>query len=581
MSATGGDRVSVPVLGWVSRWAGTTDQAVTRLAAAIVLVSGVVVTMLTVRMVILSWDALPYWDQWDNLVSGRKVTLAWLTSQHTQHRILLPRLVFLLDYAVSAETNVVDFVANLLSQTTLAVLLAWIVLRGEPPDRSVRAWVIGLCLVFSFSAIQAENFTWGFQIQFFVVVLGAFVTFAIVALGPSTVFAAAAAVLAGGATVYTLSSGLIVPPLALALGIWVRRPHVYLFILLLGAIGLPILFLTGFLNSHDPGWAFANATSILGHFLAQIGSPFSNGSRLELRIPLAITIGVIGLIFFFANLHFAVRSASTSQKVLIALCIFSLGAAALTAVGRADLGIGQAFSSRYTTPVLIFWLSAILLLFSISAANQRIRTLIMAATVPLAIFAVLWEPHFARQFLSVASARDQAIPAVLTGVPDARLLAIYPNVSKPLQRRQILLAAHTSVFADAWARQMGGVFSEHFSVDGLARCGGRLTKVQPIVSDNKSLGLSLTGIAWSDASSWVPRRLVFTNSTGTIVGYGRAGFGAAAVGQSASPQSPSGATWWVGDVVLTDLAGLKTYALIGSGSSACSFDLGPAPAGAQ
>ena len=73
-------------------------------AAVIVAACGVFVVALTLRMVVLSWSPVPFGDQWDDLVSGRPLTWAWLVQQHNEHRVFVPRLIFWLDRWLGAET---------------------------------------------------------------------------------------------------------------------------------------------------------------------------------------------------------------------------------------------------------------------------------------------------------------------------------------------------------------------------------------------------------------------------------------------------------------------------------------------
>ena len=190
------------------------SDRVSAIAAVVVAGCGLFVIAVTLGMVVEGWSPAPFWDQWDNLVSGRPVTWAWLVLQHNEHRLLLPRLIFWLDHWLAAETNKVDFAASVLIQAALVVLLAWLALKDSVSSRVDAVWVWGLCLVFLFWATQYENFLWGFQVQFFGVGLAAAATFAVVAREPATALGAASAVLLGAAAAYTQASGVLVPVLA-------------------------------------------------------------------------------------------------------------------------------------------------------------------------------------------------------------------------------------------------------------------------------------------------------------------------------------------------------------------------------
>ena len=144
-----------------------------------------------------------------------------LPSQHNEHRLLVPRLVFMLDAALDHERNRVDLLVNVVLQFVLSALVAR--LAGASVRRPVySAAVIGACLAASFWAVQWENFIWGFQVQFFGVVVGAALLFSLVAahrVGSLPIL------LVMAAETYTLSSGIIACVVALPLAVYVWRPR--------------------------------------------------------------------------------------------------------------------------------------------------------------------------------------------------------------------------------------------------------------------------------------------------------------------------------------------------------------------
>src|SRR6267143_972716 len=66
--------------------------------AALSLAAAVYVVFSTILMVVDNAMAVPFWDQWDNLISPEQQILSsWLYRQHNEHRILFPRLIFAID----------------------------------------------------------------------------------------------------------------------------------------------------------------------------------------------------------------------------------------------------------------------------------------------------------------------------------------------------------------------------------------------------------------------------------------------------------------------------------------------------
>jgi hypothetical protein len=548
------------------------------IAAAIVAVCGIFVVVTTLRMVILGWSPTPYWDQWGSLVSGRSLSWSWLIAQHNEHRIFFPRLIFWLDRWLAAETNIVDFVANVLIQAALAALLFWLALKDSAANlvTSMRIWAAGLCLAMLFWSAQYENFLWGFQVQFFGVVLLAAAAFATVAEGPATSLGAGAAALLAGAAAYTLSSGVLVPGLALILGVWVRRPRWYIAILLISAIGWPASYLWGYVtpsNHSDPASLFTHFGAVVFHFLVQLGGPFFRAFRAlgdQQNLDLAAVFGAAGIVVFLAGLLLrVVGPARLSHKALGMLGIYVLGATFLAAVGRVQFGAAQALSSRYSTPAIAFWISTLFLWFGASANRPRLRLATVLASLLLVIAAALSERQFAAEGIEWTMGRKLATPALLAGVADSNLLNLVPDARQVLENRPLLLSSRTSVFAEDWTRLMGANFAEHFTAD--ARCSGSFQHVEP--ADVRS-GWSAAGTAWREGSSEPLRRIVLVNVGGQIVGYGLGGFEPPLIEEASDGHGLEKAVWWTGDFVSADPTKVRAYALE-DGDHACLVGSNP------
>ncbi len=171
------------------RWSGAiglrqAESLLPTIAALLSLAVGVYVLVTTVAMVIHGWSAAPYWDQWDELIlSPKKVFSPWLYSQHNEHRILFPRLIFAIDTFAFAETNKFDFFCNVALPLALAGLIVHVARRHGSRSLAETLWIAGIVLTVLFSAMQFENFVWGFQVQFFGVELAAVASIACLALG--------------------------------------------------------------------------------------------------------------------------------------------------------------------------------------------------------------------------------------------------------------------------------------------------------------------------------------------------------------------------------------------------------------
>ena len=204
------------------------------------------------RLVIHSWSAVPYWDQWDELIlSPGKVFSPWLYSQHNEHRILFPRLLFAIDTFAFAETNKFNFFCNVALPLTLVGLIVHVARRHVSRGLTDTLWIAGIVLTVLFSAIQYENFVWGFQVQFFGVELAAVASIASLALGRGAWPSLAAAIAFSTIAVYTLASGMVVPFLAIPVALWAGRSKAQVAVLAVAAAVLLALYLHGYVSPSD------------------------------------------------------------------------------------------------------------------------------------------------------------------------------------------------------------------------------------------------------------------------------------------------------------------------------------------
>ncbi len=126
---------------------------------------------------------VPSWDDWDMipvLTHHQPVTWDWLWSQHNEHRVPLPRLVFLgLDRILGVDMRVTMYFDVLLMAMVAAAMMTTAArLRG-------RASAVDAFFPMALLSLgQAANLLWGWQLQFFAsVVIACVALLAIVRVG--------------------------------------------------------------------------------------------------------------------------------------------------------------------------------------------------------------------------------------------------------------------------------------------------------------------------------------------------------------------------------------------------------------
>ena len=139
-----------------------------RARAGLVIAWGVWAAMLGAALLFIAHYAsnVPSWDDWDmipTLTRNQPITWGWLWSQHNEHRVPLPRLVFLgLDRLFGVDMRVTMYFDVLLVAALAAGLMTVAArLRGRA---SASDAFFPLALL---SLGQAANLLWGWQLQFF------------------------------------------------------------------------------------------------------------------------------------------------------------------------------------------------------------------------------------------------------------------------------------------------------------------------------------------------------------------------------------------------------------------------------
>jgi len=502
--------------------------------AVFVAVAGALIFVSTAVMMVFGWSAMPFLDQWQNLASIAPDFWSRLFDQHNEHRIVIPRLVFWLDWKLSRETNVVNFAAIFISQCVLAGLMFWVGARLLPKTSVMRLWLAGLVASLLFFAAQFENFVWGFQIQFVGVLAAAAATFLATASLASSASALVVLIL-GAIAAGMLSSGVLVLPLAFLLACWLRRPWPYLLMVGLGALVMPAAYMHHYQtpgHHSNPLESFQHLHAIALHLLVQFGSPFAHGA-----VSVVGSIGALGLVLF-AVAVFAVARARPQPHVaaLVAVCAFVLGAALLTAAGRERFGPEQAMASRYASPMLLFWLALALIGAQRLIARGR-QSLVFALSLPLVIVVAAQQPKKIDFGLNWAANRSLGQGGLLAGLRDPKLETTFFDVNKLLQIRSDLARNRTSIFADDWTHWLGGRLSDHTEIVDQG-CRGSIFSFSPFAD-----GWHVTGAAMQDQGGPV-RRLIMTDENGLVTGYALGGFTARQlqVAQRSGPLYFSGAT---------------------------------------
>lgn len=515
--------------------------------------------------------AMPLLDQWDQ-PGLAQFDLAHLVAQHNEHRILFPRLIFAADAIWFGGRNILNYWTIL-----VCVFASFLILLTTARRAGLRGiwllWAAGFLLALSAWPIQVENFAWGFQTQFvgvFTAGLAAIVAICAPGVGAA---GAVAAMLLSGVAVYTMASGAAVPVVVLVLAIACGRPRGQIVAIGLWGAALVGLYLIGYASppQHSSfGDAAHHPIAIACHFLTQLGAPFGDvvGRMLKISRPAAaMAIGLAGALAFVGVGFTILRETrdeprARARLALVGMMGFLLMASGLIAVGRVRFGLDQAFSSRYATPVLLFWMALIL---AISTAGKHARTACAVASVLVIALIFRFEGRYVGVAQTWVAQHDLATPAFLSGVEDKALLrATYPDPAKPLQRRAEYLADHLSVFSEDWARWLGTPLPDHVTIGAAGRCAGAFRFAAPLpAADGKSWRAEGTLTENAETASG---RIVLVDGSRRIVGYGLTQM----TWPSRQTGLAAGVRTWIGDFTASDAAAVTAFVLLdGEPATAC------------
>ena len=339
------------------------DVRLFRLLLSICRIAAVVTVVLTALGVWRNQTGVPWWDMWDGYVNfylHAASGAAWW-EQHNEHRLLLPRLFFYADLRWFGGLSWLPLAGSLAAAGGMWALLAhlWRRIRPDDLDRNAAQMVFWALGVACFSWAQSDNFTVAFQIQFFLACLlplGAFVCLAAYAAERTRHAYFAAAALLGALSAGTMANGIAVPLLVCVYAVFLRLRPAQLVLLAVLAIGVPALYLHGYVAPaiHDtplhawtqtPGRALWFSSIFLGSALTQL--------HLGMVIAGLVGLTLVGLLIGFGTRRLLEARNAPWAAVPAIFLGYAVLTALATASGRTSMGLGAALAGRYATVSLL------------------------------------------------------------------------------------------------------------------------------------------------------------------------------------------------------------------------------------
>jgi hypothetical protein len=454
--------------------------------------------------------ALPYADQWTTVTAAEALrTGTWsldlLWQPHNEHRIVLPRLLFLLDAWPFGGRGALLVAAIWTIQIAHAVLLVGLLRDATKLRATGLACAIGIAASLLFSALQIENLALGFQVQFVGVFCLATLSFVLIArpAGTGRQFGDAwfAAGVAATAASLTMAGGLLVWPILVLLAIWLRLPGGRIVALVAwgAAVWAAYLFQYQSPAQHpDPLAAAASPGRVLAYAACYVGHV------LDRCVPLgALGLGAAGLV---VTLGLAGRvllghpRARPAEVALLAVVAFSLACGLATSIGRLSEPLEQAMSSRYATAALVFWTALLFLMWSQgrhAGRYGRWPAVLFASGLLIAIIAA--QPRNVRWFAEFGELRAIAATALMVGADDEETLraAVHPMPRVLPRLDASLRRLGLSIYGDGRQDWIGRPVGDLFAEADARACNGAANLLAPIDAASFKAG----GWAWDALAS--------------------------------------------------------------------------------
>ena len=498
---------------------------------------------------LLAWTALaihgaysptPYSDQWVQIAAMRVTPpggwLAYLFSQHNEHRILVSRLVFLADWNWFQGRNALNLAVIGLIQLSGVILFAHAALSRRPRALAVLGLAAAASLLVSL--LQWENLFWGFQVCFVAVYAAgawAIYLYAQATSGERVRWGRLAAALALlVVATFSMANGLFAGVAMALMGLLSRKRGAA--ILAAGAATAVLLavYLHGYqrLDSHA---SLAVAPQHPGRFITYVAIFLGNLWVPGLPQPSAL-IGFVGVAATLGMLVVLLRRDETDpvRSALFGIALFVGMSAMVTSLGRLILGVEQAMSSRYMTPTAYFW-AAHAVFWTLTfqrdpPASRGAARLISRLWGParliltIALVLVLWRVASLQrlgeaQLVEVSGRVRSATSALLGGFDRSNAVRdVYPDPAHVASLTPSMRAARKSLFVEPPLTSAGA----RFQVPLAARAGACRGAFDGLAPDASGLSRAV-GWGWDETARRAFARVVIVDDAGKVLGVGLSG----------------------------------------------------------
>ena len=455
--------------------------------------------------VIRAYSPVPYADEWDGFL-GFYLRLqdgdwtAWW-AQHNEHRLVLARAVFWIDVELFGGRGIFLFATNFLLASLIAVIF-WRMWLESAVGRF--PWVGAFLTAWLFSWIQEDNFSWGFQSQFFLAQLLPLMALYLLhrsSQAPRNIMLFVLSLVLGVMSAGSMANGVLALPLLFIFAVLARMG--WQRILSLGALAIivTLFYYFDYKTIGDHGSLFQslqqNPINAAHFLLLYLGAPFYYFlGKGDVSHAIAVAAGMffVGSAVVVAIKLLPLAHERTLALVLLMFLAFVGVGAVGTAGGRVVFGVEQALASRYMTPVLMGW-GALLILY-LPYLEQLGKRMGDKIWIPFAFLLVLMLFQQVAAFDSKKTRnfeRKVAALALELQIKDSdQIKRVFPFVDWGLLIAQGARELNLSIFGAALIRdtnELIGAYMAPISLDPRL-CNARIEEVVVVEDDPRFLRIS-------------------------------------------------------------------------------------------
>ena len=402
-----------------------------------------------------------FWDEWvmvpviDQFLNGN---IPWqeLFGQVNEHVMVFPKLAIVGIALITGFNTVAEMYFSWIILVLITLLVLTLYTRYFGKTRNSLLLFIPVAWLL-WSLRQWENFLFGFQLNFFLCILGFVI--AVVLLDRSEEISLTFLGALGGAVVtsFSILNGLLIWPVGILLILLQGKGKKILISWVISSLVISSLYFHTWTRSDNlPAMTFISddPAAAIKYFFAFMGSPVSTGPWAGILIQYSVLAGFIMVLFTIAGITLTVKyDLIKENSPWIALMLFSLGTALMTTIGRSGLGVAQALSSRYVTFTILGIIGLYFLCVSLyrhkGPAIHTSGWLLKGITCIILLGVFLGMIEGLAMGMKIASDREKMTCTLINyhSASDDSLLALHPDAGFTREMAKVLERQHINVFS--------------------------------------------------------------------------------------------------------------------------------------